>query len=116
MVLEETPQSLSTTPSAAGLAQSWASMSDDDDVEPVEEKREEPTVPPASLSTLTLTTAVPHEGDYTPSYVGKLKLLDVGLDPRMDTALMVTLHVDEAMPSPPQVDRSRFALSRDGKR
>jgi hypothetical protein len=48
--------------------------------------------------------------------VGKQKLLDAGLDPRMDTALAVTLLVDKDMPSPPLVNRSRFALGRDGKR
>ena len=73
---------------------------DDEEEEMKEESAAPPTPPPAAAPS----SAVPYERDYVPSYVGKQKLLDAGSDPRMDTALAVTLHVDEDMPSPPQVD------------
>jgi hypothetical protein len=113
--MEDAPPSSPAVPNTGGLHQSWAMMNDESDTEVEEEKKGPAATRPSPPAPVT-STAVPYERDYVPSYLGKLKLLDVGLDPRMDTALLVTLHVDQEMPSPPQVERSRFALSRDGKR
>ena len=99
-------------------AQSWAAMNEEEELkEEVEFVEEEKSHPPTHASIPTPPAAVPHERDshYVPSYVSRHKLLSVGLDPVMDTALLVTLRTDEAMLSPPQVDRSRFALNPEGK-
>ena len=115
--MEEEFHSPSASISDDQAAQSWAAMTEDEELkEEVEEVEEEMSHPPPRASLPTPPAAVPHERDYVPSYVGKPKLLSVGVDPAMDTALLVTLKVDEAMPSPPQVDRSRFALSSEGRR
>jgi hypothetical protein len=99
------------------LNQPWSLMDDGEDVEEVKEEPASASPPlSATKSADSASNAVPHERDYAPSYVGKLKLFEVGLDPRMDTVLVVTFNVDAAMPSPPQVERARMFLSKDVKR
>jgi hypothetical protein len=122
MALEDPLPAYSAAPMRRSIdfAQSWGNMRDDDEEAEVEELKEEPVTSPAfkltPAPTVPSTSAVPHEREYVPTYVSKLKLLEAGIDPCMQTALKVTLRVHEAMPSPPQVARSRFALSGEGKR
>ena len=46
-------------------------------------------------------TAAPHEEDYAPRWVRYDKLLGIGLDPRVPTALVVDLYSDSRFPSLP---------------
>jgi hypothetical protein len=99
------------------MQENWSSM--EEDVAPLRGEFKEGSVRtslPPSKSPASAPSAVPNERDYAPSWVGKLKLREVGLDPRMDTVLVVTLTVAPNMPSPPQVERARQFLSRESRR
>ena len=61
-------------------------------------------------------TVAPHEEDYAPRWVRYDKLLGIGLDPRVPTALVVDLYSDSRFPSLPRVARDYYSLPSQLKR
>lgn len=61
-------------------------------------------------------TVAPHEEDYAPRWVRYDKLVGIGLDPRVPTALVVDLNSDSRFPSLPRVARDYYSLPSQLKR
>jgi hypothetical protein len=73
------------------------------------------TPPGSSTPSASASPAVPFENSYAPRYVGKDKLLRMGLDPRLADVLVVDLTVDSRIPSPPIVSRAQYSYSAEAR-